>query len=137
MKPIAPWLALLLATSFSSASLAQTCATVQVENVRPAQGHLMVAAFTDAESFGRQAQVSLRLPAGEATMRFELCGLSGPEVALRLFQDLDGDGKLATNVLGIPSEPWGASGKPGVFGPKWETTKVALDGGIILVTLTP
>ena len=45
-------------------------------------------------------------------MRFEFCGLSGDCVALTLFQDLDSDGKMGKNVLGMPTEPWGASGSP-------------------------
>jgi uncharacterized protein (DUF2141 family) len=102
---------------------AQPCATVEIEGVRPHQGHLMLA--------------SMRVPAGEATMRVQLCGLSGDVVALRLFQDLDSDGRLGTNVMGMPSEPWGSSGSPGSFGPSWDSGKVALDGRVIAVRMSP
>ena len=112
------------------------CAAVEVANVRPKQGHLMVAAFNSADSFQKTPLRSLRLPAGDATMRFELCGLGGAEVALTLFQDLDSDGKMNKNIVGLPSEPWGSSGKPGAFGPSWDTGKVALDGQPIRVTLS-
>jgi uncharacterized protein (DUF2141 family) len=112
------------------------CATVEVENVRPQQGHLMMAAYANAEDFGKKALASLRLPAGEARMRFLLCGLSGEAVALTLFQDLDSDGKMGKNVLGMPIEPWGASGTPGAFGPAWDTGKVPLDGRVIAVRLS-
>ncbi|MDQ2779818.1 MAG: DUF2141 domain-containing protein [Pseudomonadota bacterium] len=112
------------------------CATVEVQNVRPQQGRLMVAAYNSAETFSKTATTSLALPAGDATMRFELCGLSGDTVALTLFQDLNSDGKLGTNLLGVPNEPWGASGHPGMMGPKWETTKVSLDGRPIVVQMS-
>ena len=112
------------------------CATVEVQNVRPGQGFLMVAAFVDAASFRGLPAVALRLPAGEATMRFPLCGLAGDVVALTLFQDLDGDGKMGTNGVGMPTEPWGSSGSPGAFGPTWDTGKVALDGNPIVVRLS-
>jgi uncharacterized protein (DUF2141 family) len=125
-----------LAALVSAPAGAQTCATVEVQNVRPQQGHLMVAAYGDAESFGKKPQTQLRLPAGEAVMTFQLCGLAGPEVALMLFQDLDSDGKMARNVLGVPLEPWGASGTPGAYGPSWETGRVALDGKTIAVRLS-
>lgn len=115
---------------------AQTCAEVEVANVRPQQGHLMLVAYADAESYNKKPLVSLRLPAGEATMRFQVCGLTGNEVALALFQDLDSDGKMGRNVLGIPTEPWGSSGTPGAFGPKWETGRVALDGKPIAVRMS-
>ena len=113
-----------------------TCATVEVVNVRPNQGNLMVAAYADAGSFLKTPSASLRLAAGEATMRFQLCGLGGDTVALALFQDLDGDGKMGSNLVGMPTEPWGSSGSPGAFGPSWDTAKVALNGSTISVRLS-
>ena len=104
---------------------AQTCITVEVHNVRPQQGQIMLAAFTDAESFGKKAAASLRVAAGDAITPVQLCGVPGSIVALTLFQDLDSDGKMGRNLLGMPSEPWGSSGTPGNFGPSWETAKVA------------
>ena len=115
---------------------AQHCVTVEVHNVRPQQGHIMVAAFTEAESFGNKAVLSLRVLAGEAITPVQLCGVMGNIVALTLFQDLDSDGRLGRNLLGMPTEPWGSSGKPGSFGPSWDTAKVALDGSAIVVRLS-
>ena len=113
------------------------CATVEVHHLRPGQGFLMLAAFADATSVRSRPAVALRLPAAEATtMRFPLCGLAGDLVALTLFQDLDGDGKMGVNLVGMPTEPWGSSGTPGAFGPSWDTGKVALDGSLIVVRLS-
>ncbi len=129
--------ALLLSLAWCATASAQTCATVEVDNVRPQQGHLMLAAYGSAEDFNKKPLVSLRLPAGEASkMRFELCGLSGDTVVLTMFQDLDSDGKMAKNLLGVPTEPWGGSGSPGVFGPSWDSGKVALDGSPITIRLS-
>lgn len=131
------------ATAFATAlfaatapAWAQNCISVEVHNVRPQQGHIMVAAFTDAEDFGKKAVLSLRVQAGEAITPVQLCGVTGNIVALTLFQDLDSDGKMGRNLLGMPTEPWGSSGKPGAFGPSWETSKVALDGSAIVVRLS-
>ena len=126
-------LSLTAATSFASA---QTCAGVEVNNVQPRQGHLMLTAFLDADSFNKSPVTAIRTLATETTMRLQVCGLSGDSVALTLFQDLDSDGKLGRNVLGIPSEPWGASGTPAMTGPKWESAKVALNGSTIVVRLS-
>lgn len=115
---------------------AGSCAQVEVHNVRAQQGLLMVAAFADADSFGKKPQTQLKLPAGDTVMRFELCGLQGSEVALTLFQDLDADGKMGRNLMGMPTEPWGGSGTPGTFGPSWESGRVALDGKLIVVKLS-
>lgn len=112
------------------------CATVEVENVRPGQGQLLVAAYASAETFGKRPLMAMRVPAGEARMSVQLCGLSGSEVALMLFQDLDGDGKMGRNLVGMPTEPWGSSGAPGMFGPQWATAKVALDGRPIAVAMS-
>ena len=116
---------------------AQSCAQVEVHHVRPQQGHLLVEAFADAQSYGKKAVVALRVPAGDAITRFELCGLSPGNIALRIFQDLDSDGKMARNPMGVPTEPWGSSGKPGMFGPTWDLTQVALDGSPLVVRLSP
>ncbi len=124
------------AASAAFVARAQNCIDVVVENVRPQQGYLMVAAFGSAETFGKSPLTQLRLPAGEARMSFQMCGLSGSEVALTLFQDVDGDGKMSRNLLGVPSEPWGASGSPGMFGPSWDTARVALDGKAVPVKLS-
>ncbi len=112
------------------------CATVEIENVRPQQGQLMVAAYASAETFGKRPLKSIRVPAGEARMSVQLCGLSGTEVALMLFQDLDSDGKMGRNLMGMPTEPWGSSGKPSMFGPQWDTGKVALNGSPIAVKMS-
>ncbi len=118
---------------------AQTCANVEVQNVRPEQGMLMVAAYADATGFSSKAPVAaLQMrPGTAATMTFPLCGLTGSSVALTLFQDLNGNGKLDANVLGMPTEPWGASGKPAAMAaPTWEATAVPLDGTTIVVKLS-
>ena len=145
---LAFWLAFVLAAALALPAVAQSaaaqpaaaqpgCASVEVQNVRPGQGFLMVAAFADAASYRSRPAVWLRLPAAEASaMRFLLCGLTGDVVALTLFQDLDGDGKLGVNLVGMPTEPWGSSGTPGAFGPSWDTGKVALDGKLITVRLS-
>ncbi len=69
-------------------------------------------------------------------MTVQVCGLTGSNVAFTLFQDLDSDGKMGKNALGMPTEPWGSSGTPGMFGPSWETGKVALDGKPIVVRMS-
>ncbi len=128
--------AALAAASLVHAQTATGCALVQVQNVRPQQGQLMVAAYGDEESYSKKPLAQLRLAAGDAVMRFELCGLSGDTVALTLFQDLNSDGKMGRNLVGMPTEPWGSSGTPGAMGPTWATGRVALNGKPIVVVLS-
>ena len=125
-----------LALLSTTAQAQQACVTVEVQNVRPNQGHLMLAAYGDAETFGKKPLQALRVAASDATMSIQWCGLSGSTVALMLFQDLDSDGKMGRNAMGMPTEPWGGSGSPGMFGPTWDSGKVALDGKPIVVRMS-
>ena len=119
------------------AARAQDCAQVEVRNLRPEQGMLMLAAYTDAASFRKTAAMELRVRATAETMTLQVCGLAGNAVALTLFQDLNSNGKLDSNPFGIPTEPWGASGKTSAMSaPTWETAQVPLDGGTIVVKLS-
>ena len=125
------------ATFVAAPARAETCVQVEVQNVRPEQGMLMIAAYADAASFNKAPVVAAQMKAGAATMTFPLCGVSGASLALTLYQDLNGNGKLDANLLGIPSEPWGASGKPAAMSaPTWEATSVPLDGTPIVVRLS-
>jgi uncharacterized protein (DUF2141 family) len=121
----------------TSAAAAQACVQVEAHNVRPDQGPLMVAAFGDAAQYGKTPIAALQMPATADKLSFSVCGLTGPAVALRMFQDLNGNSKLDTNMLGMPSEPWGASGKPpAMSAPTWDTTQVPTNGGTIVVKLS-
>lgn len=132
----------LLAATAAGAALAEACTTVEVQQVRPRQGTLMLAAFDAAERFGREPLAVTRVPAGEATTRFTWClpaSVRGRPFAVTMFQDLDGDGQLGRTRLGLPTEPWGASGQPGPFGPDWASTQVAwpAQGDAIVLRLVP
>ena len=120
------------------ASAASACAQLEVHNVRPDQGAVRVAAYADAAAYGKMPVVQLELRAEATTLSVPLCDLAGAtSIAVTLYQDTNGNGKLDRNLLGIPSEPWGASGKPSAMSaPTWETTAVALDGAPVVVRLS-
>ena len=111
------------------------CATVEVQNLRTGQGPLMVAAYTDAATFRRIAASQSQLAVTGETMTVQVCGLTGPGVALTLYQDLNANGKLDANPFGVPIEPWGASGKAAPMGPSWDSAQVPLGAATIVVKL--
>jgi uncharacterized protein (DUF2141 family) len=116
---------------------AEECAKVEVQNLRPAEGLLMLAAYSDAATFRKAAITSMRVEPKTATMELQVCGLTGSSVALTVFQDLNGNGKLDSNPFGIPTEPWGSSGKSSAFSaPTWDMAHVPLDGSTIVIKLT-
>jgi uncharacterized protein (DUF2141 family) len=127
--------------SFTGMAQAQTrtpgCAQVEVQNLRPAQGVLMLAAYGDAATFRKTASTAMQVEAKAETMQLQVCGLGDSAVALMLFQDLNSNGKLDSNPFGIPNEPWGASGKTSAFvAPTWDSAQVPLDGSTIVIKLT-
>jgi uncharacterized protein (DUF2141 family) len=125
--------------SFSALVHAQApdgCAKVEVQNLRTGQGPLMVAAYTDGSSFRKTAASQLQVAVTGESMTLQVCGLTGNVVALTLYQDLNGNGKLDANPFGMPTEPWGASGRPAPMGPSWESAQVPLGAETIVVKLS-
>jgi uncharacterized protein (DUF2141 family) len=113
------------------------CAAVEVQNLQPGKGKLMVAGYRDASSFRKTAEVQMMLDVDAATMQLQVCGLSGDAVALTLYQDLNGNGLLDANPFGIPIEPWGASGRTTpMSAPTWDSARVPLDGSALVIRLT-
>ena len=112
------------------------CIDVEVQNVRPQQGQLFLAAYGTADTYNKKPMAAVKVPAGEATTRLQMCGIGGEMLAITMYQDLDSDGKMGKNLMGLPTEPWGSSGAPGMFGPNWQTGSVKLDGGVVVVKLS-
>ena len=53
-----------------------------------------------------------------STVTVEFATLPAGDYAIRFYHDVDGDGELDTNLMGIPSEPFGFSNNArGNFGP--------------------
>jgi uncharacterized protein (DUF2141 family) len=124
--------------SFATLAQAQPgCATVEVQNLRPGQGPLMLAAYSDAASFRKTATTQMQVAVTGETMTVQVCGLSGDAVAVTLFQDLNANGRLDANPFGMPTEPWGASGKPAPMGPSWDSAQVPVGADTIVVKLAP
>lgn len=58
---------------------------------------------------------------------FSIQDVEREEIAIRLFQDLDGDGELDKNAFGLPTEPFGFSNDPVIrFGPP-STQEILID----------
>jgi uncharacterized protein (DUF2141 family) len=136
--PITACTTALALLSFATLAIGQTvCAKVDVQNLRVGEGPLMLAAYSDAESFGKTAAGRLQVAAAAETMQVQVCGLTGDAVGLTLYQDLNGNGKLDTNAFGMPTEPWGSSGKrPAMSAPTWATAQVPLGAEPIVVKLS-
>ncbi len=73
-------------------------------------GVIMIAVFDGLDGWksGKPARVALAAAADPEPVA-KLEGLAPGTYAARVFQDLDGDGKMTVNPFGLPTEPYGFS----------------------------
>jgi uncharacterized protein (DUF2141 family) len=108
--------------------------TVEIRHVTPNSGPVMVALYNKAEDFpatdkGLVGQ-AVDAQAGSAVAVFH--DLAPGRYAVAVFQDLNRNGKLDKNFLGLPTEPYGFSNDArGSFGPP------SFDVAAVDITTTP
>lgn len=95
---------------------------LRVTGLKRAASDLRIAVFDSPDGFPQPSSSSSTLVVpvgadqGEATV--DLAVPVNVPVAVAVFQDLDGNGVLTKNAVGIPSEPYGFSNDArGLFGP--------------------
>ena len=95
--------ALLLALAVGTAHGADL--TIHVDNVGSTDGQVMVALFDDAGRFLKQPARVAAVPAatGGATVVFR--DVAPGEYGFAVFHDLNGNGRMDANPMGIPIEP--------------------------------
>lgn len=97
---------------------APNCAvTVSVHNVRDVQGAVLGGLYSEAGWNGDAvATAGVSVEDDSPVLCFQ--DVAPGRYAVKLFHDRNGDGELATNMFGIPSEPYGFSNNaPAQFGP--------------------
>jgi len=112
--------ALGLLTASNSPALADDAELVlTVSSITNHQGTLMVAVFDSEEAWNGGAPVAgARIDVNTYTASASLGTLPLGDYAIRLFHDVNGNGELDTNLMGIPSEPFAFSNNArGSFGP--------------------
>ena len=98
--------ALILGASFTSAQ--EIKINVEVANVQKGQGTVVLNVYNKKENFLKTAYYTKVLKANEGTIKFQV-DLPRGIYAITVFQDLDNNGSLTSNWLGIPKEPVGNS----------------------------
>lgn len=96
--------------------------TVQVRNISVDTGTLMVALFTETDEFPKTfrfgQQVAAARKAADGSLRVVFADLAPGRYAISAYHDLNSNGKLDTNLVGLPTEPLGFSNNAKVsFGP--------------------
>lgn len=136
-RRIAALLALLAPLAATAAPGGATI-DLEVAGIAAPEGRLMVALYPSAERYRRDASESRMLEPRAGTMRLRFDGLAPGEYAIAVFHDRNGNGRLDTNLMGIPTEPAAFSGSGAAFGaPSWPQAsfRVADDGARVLVRL--
>ncbi|MCU0450258.1 MAG: DUF2141 domain-containing protein [Bernardetiaceae bacterium] len=106
---------------------------VEVNGLRNDKGEVLISLFKGKDGFPGKADKAVQkakaiITGKKAVITFN--NVPPGEYALSLMHDEDGDGKLATNMLGIPKEGYAASNNAkNSFGPpKYEDAKFNLEG---------
>lgn len=76
-------------------------------------------------------RASVMAPVAGPTATQAIRGLAPGRYAIKAFHDVDGDGKMATNPFGMPTEPFAFSNNAvGMMGPaKWEAAAFEVKAG--------
>jgi uncharacterized protein (DUF2141 family) len=90
--------------------------TVQVSGVESAQGRVFVGLCPTALDPGACTQGDSRA-ARPGGMSFTFRGVPAGQIAVAVYQDINGNGRLDRNALGVPTEPYGFSNDVGRLAP--------------------
>ena len=106
----------LMASSSHAAQL-----KITIENIRSAQGQVLIAVYKDADAFPKKPEAALikkAVPAKEGQLSLEIHDLEPGAYAVALHHDEDGNNQMGFNFVGIPKEGFGFSGNKRIyFGP--------------------
>lgn len=122
---------LLLGAGLLSAASAPSAATLdlQVQGLKP-RGQVLVALYDSEKNWNAKvgAVREVKLPVAATSASVKLEGLAPGKYGAMIFQDLNKDGKMNFNLVGMPLEPYGFSNNSrGLFGPPaWEAAAFRL-----------
>lgn len=106
--------------------------SITIENVHKAEGTLMLQILTEEEFSGNATPTAAFMQRATAGEMLYTATLPKGVYALRVMHDLNDNGELDANFVGIPSEPWAFSNNAtGNFGPpSWEDVRFEVDGTV-------
>ncbi len=105
--------------------------TIIIENIKGKKGTIQIAVYNKSESFpkvgGEYKLVQYNVKGGQS--KFVIKDLPYGEYAIAIHHDENSDGKMNTNVIGIPKEGYGFSKnyKPKLSAPKFSDCAIIID----------
>lgn len=128
---------LLLPSILSLSSVQAADLSIEVSGIREAKGNVLVAVYDKAEGWLKKSVAAAKTTAVVGSVTLQVAGIADGEYAVSVCQDINGNGKLDTNFIGIPTEPYGFSNDArGTFGPaKFENAKFKIEKGNKAITI--
>ena len=86
--------------------------TITVNGIKKVKGSLLVAVYKSAEDYENglaYAIQKINVPVADKKQVLKITGLEFGSYGIKMFQDINDDGTLNKNFVGIPKEPYGFS----------------------------
>ncbi len=114
--------------------------TLTIKNIKTIRGNIVIGVFDSKKTFLKKGKefktYTLKVTKNEESI--VLTGLPDGDYAISIFHDVNSDNKCNTNIIGIPTEPYGFSNnfKPKLFKPSFNDCKIKrTDNGPITIKL--
>lgn len=101
---------------------------ISFSNIKEAKGSLYVGIYASESDFLKEEKACFKkiIPVtATGNLDLEVPELAAGTYAVSCFHDVNGNGKMDTNFLGIPAEPYGFSNnaRPTFRAPRWDEAK--------------
>ncbi|MCE9523214.1 MAG: DUF2141 domain-containing protein [Alphaproteobacteria bacterium] len=101
----------------ASSAAADPTVKVTVVGLKANQGFMMIALHSE-QAWSGAAVAKIKVAVTAAAMTVTLAAPAPGRYGIKMFHDVNGDGEMATNIVGFPTEPFGFSNDAPVrFGP--------------------
>jgi uncharacterized protein (DUF2141 family) len=133
MKKILVCLAVLFC---SGIAFAQNSLTLEIAGVKKSGGKIHISIFNNEKSFDERKTYCSMVANSISETVYVTIALPSGEYVISMYQDINGNGELDTNIMGIPKEPFGFSNYNGKSAPgNFKKHKVIVNESIKKISL--
>ena len=100
--------------------------TISVTNITEEGGVIYADLFSSEDSFLEKSYRTEKITAFNKNGTIVFKNIPQGVYAVSIYHDINNNGKLDENWIGIPKEPVGMSNNPGFGIPKWKKTKFSI-----------
>jgi len=112
--------------------VAPTTLTITVSNIQAMSGSLQIGVYHSESGWvAGEAVNGAMVTVDDVNESVTIHGLEPGEYGLKMYHDVDGDGAMSTNLMGVPLEPFAFSNNAmGRFGPaSWDDAMFTVSTG--------